>query len=278
MLSVEQRHFTDAYQFRGVMRNIAYVSGFARYVSSRGGYIQQTRNENLMIPFMVDKGDSVPGWVQDQGIVKVVARVVGVKLPSGHRVCVLRTLRFETPSILELPPEAAWENSPTPGAPRSEFVPKFGQAGLPFTKRSNEIHLAGFAAGVMLDRAGTPKEGGGERSDDRLLILLQQTKSPDDAIPIRMYGKHTGANGSRIRLGTPLCFRKAEIRIDAKGTGEMEEGSIEKAMKYAYIKSGVQISIATRDDIQIQPDRAVRLAIEGRKKVAQTESARPAKA
>lgn len=267
MLSMEQRQYSDSYQFRGGMLNIAYVSGYARFVTKNGGFIQQTRNMNQMIPFTLDHKDSMPGFVSEMGIIKVIGRLYGAKLPSGHRICVLKALRIERPSILEMPAERAWELSPPPGAPASDFEPKFGQSGLPLTRRSNDVRIAGFVSGVMLEKAGTPKESGQVRGNDRLLILLQQTKNGDEAIPIRKYGRYTEANERMIRLGTPLFVNDSEIRIDVKPTGEMEEGGvIEKVTKHPYIQTWGQFKIATRDEIQHQPDWAVKLALEGRRK------------
>lgn len=267
MLSMEQRQYSDSYQYRGGMLNIAYVSGFARMVSEHGGYIQQTRNVNHWIPFTLDRKDSMPGFVSEMGIIKVIGRVYGVKLPSGHRICVLKALRIERPSILEMPAERAWELSPPPGAPVSDFEPKFGQHGLPLTFRSNDVRVAGFVSGVMLEKAGTPKDTGQVRSNDRLLILLQQTKNGDEAIPIRKYGRYTEANERLIRLGTPLFVNESEIRIDVKSTGEKEEdGVIEKVTKHPFVQTRGQFKIATRAEIQHQPDWAVKLAMEGRRK------------
>ena len=276
MLSMEQRQYSDSYQFRGGMLNIAYVSGYARFVTKNGGFIQQTRNMNHLIPFTLDQKDSMPGFVSEMGIIKVIGRLYGAKLPSGQRICVLRVLRIERPSILEMPAERAWELSPPAGAPTSDFEPKFGQHGLALTRRSNDVRIAGFVSGVMLEKAGTPNAGGEKRGNDRLLILLQQTKNGDEAIPIRKYGRYTEANERMIRLGTPLFVNDSEIRIDVKGTGEMEaDGVVEKVTKHPYIQTWGQFKIATRDEIQHQPDWAVKLAMEGRKKGGKEQEAQP---
>ena len=271
MLSREQRNHVDTYAFRNGMRNIAYISGIARNVTGRTGFIQQTRNLNQMIPFELDSGDQMPAWVSDGKVVKIVARVTArvVKKKdesdpksAALRETVLRVLKFEMPSVLEMPPEAAWAMSVPKGAPTNDDTPEDGKHGLPFSKGSNEVKIAGFVSGVMYRKAGVPGPDG-RMPSGCLHLLIQQTKNPDEAIPVRVYGKLSEATEGRIKLGSPVFVQQGEARIDVKETGVMLEGGIAEVTKTPYIKSQ-GLFVATRDHIMQQPDWAIALALAGR--------------
>jgi hypothetical protein len=271
MLSREQRNHVDMYALRNGMRNIAYISGIARNVSARSGYIQQTRNLNQLIPFELDGTDSMPGWIREGAVIKIIARVTGRLVRRNddsdskggqQREMVLRVMKFEVPSVLEMPPEAAWAMSVPKGAPSNDETPEDGKHGLPFSKGSNLVEIAGFVSGVLLRKAGVPGPDG-KRPSGCLLLNIQQTKNPDEAIPVRVYGKLTEAIESKIKLGSPVYIQSGEARIDVKETGVMLEGDIAEVTKVLYVKSQ-GLFIATRDHIAQQPQWAIDLALAGR--------------
>lgn len=272
MLSREQRNHVDMYALRNGMRNIAYISGIARNVTARSGFIQQTRNLNQLIPFELDGSDTMPGWIREGAVIKIIARVNGHVLKrSGEpdakggglqREMALKVMKFEVPSVLEMPPEAAWAMSVPKGAPSSDETPEEGKHGLPFSKGSNLVEIAGFVSGVLLRKAGVPGPDG-KRPSGCLLLNIQQTKNPDEAIPVRVYGKLTEAIESKIKLGSPVYIQSGEARIDVKETGVILEGGIAEVTKVLYVKSQ-GLFIATRDHIMQQPQWAIELALAGR--------------
>lgn len=270
MLSLEQRNYVELYNKVGGMRNVAYISGLAQKITARGGFIQQTPNLNQMIPFELEGKASMPANIRDGSVIKIVARVGGrlVKPKEGadpkaplQREMVLRVLKFETPSVLEMPPEAAWAMSVPKGAPVGEDRPEDGKHGQPFTRGSNLVEVAGFVSGVFLRKAGVPGPDG-KRPSGCLHLLIQQTKNPDDAIPVRVYGKLSEAIEGKIKLGSPVYIQSGEARIDVKETGVMLEGGLAEVTKVMYVKSQ-GLAVATRELINDQPEWAIELARAG---------------
>ena len=267
MLSREQRNYTDTYAFKNGMYNIAYVSGQAQGITPRGGYIQQTRNLNHLIPFTLEGSDRMPGWVRDGAVVKIIARVTG-RIVAGasdadpkagvRRECVLRALAFERPSVLEMPPEAAWAMSVPKGAPISNDVPANGMYGLPFSKGSNDVQIAGHVSGIWFRKGALPGPDG-KRPSGCLHVLIQQTPNSDDSIPVRCYGRLSEALERHIKLGSPILIQNGEIRIDIKETGVIGPDGLAVVTKFAYIKSQ-GLHVATRDHILEQYDWARALA------------------
>jgi len=271
MLSKEQRMYMDTAKYRGGMLNICYISGYAREIGTRSGFILQTTNDNLKIPFIIDKADTIPGWVREGVPVKIVGRLTGRILQSDdaskelHRVAVVKVLNFEIPSILEMPAEACWEMSVPKGAPAAPFDPKKGKHGLPQSKSSNTVQLAGYVGGVIFRKAGVP-DSEGRRKGACLQVLIRQTKNADEAVPVRLYGdKITKEYERTVKLGTPVVITQGDLRVDVKETGGEEVDGIAEVSKMPYIRTN-GLFVATRDHIQSQPDWAVQLALQGRER------------
>jgi hypothetical protein len=283
MLSKEQRHRMDHISYRNGMRNIVYIAGLARGITAKGGWIQQTRNENHMIPFVVDEGSVVPSWVRDRSVVKVVGRISGAMLPRENeadpagvrqRVAVLRAIHFELPSVLEMPPEEAWTMSIPKRAPASDARPAEGMVGVPNSRNSNRVEVAGFVAGVMLRRSGVPGSDGYQQNGC-IHVLVQQTSDPAEAVPVRIYGRLSAEYEKKIRLGSPVYVPLGEMRVDAKEVGEPDADGIAPVRKVPYVRSS-SLHVATPDQIQSQPAWAEALALEGMGK-GQHQAARAGK-
>lgn len=258
MLSMEQRGLQEFYRYRNGMVNLAYVTGYVTKVTSRGGLLLQTRNTNQAIPFEMAARDKVPSNVRVGSITKILARVEGGRHPeTGEPTGVLRVLRFETPRVLDLPPMEAWQHSVPKGAPAADFVPKIGSQGLQFQSSSNVVSIAGIVSAVRLRKAGMVRADGSQENGC-LYVLLQQTADPESSVPVRVYGRFSGSEERRIRLGTPVQVKNGSVRIDVKPTGKVLDGGIEEVQTYLYVKAPA-LYAATRDDIQEMPDWARQL-------------------
>lgn len=264
MLSRENRNNLDAYGFREGMRNVVYLCGFARYMTKRSGFIQQTRNENHFIPFILKDRDTMPAVAKEGAFIKVMAHVIGAKLPSGHRICVLRAFNIEKADVLDAPPESVWDIQPPAGAPVSEFRPKFGKGGVELSGRSNMAHIAGFVGGLLFERKGKIKEDGTPRSNDCLRVLIRQSEKDEEAIPVKIYGSAAAPQAKALKLGQPVYVRFSKIEIDVKKTGNVGGDGIEEVMKYPQLKTTEIIKHADRDVITRVPQWAIQLAMEGR--------------
>lgn len=261
----------DTAKYRGGMLNICYISGYAREIGARSGFILQTTNDNLKVPFIIDKADTMPNWVREGVPVKIVGRLTGKILQSDnaskelHRVAVVKVLSFEIPSILEMPAEACWEMSLPKGAPAAPFDPKKGKHGLPNTKSSNTVQLAGYVGGVIFRKAGVPGPDG-KRKGACLQVLIRQTKNADEAVPVRIYGdKITKEYERTVKLGTPVVITQGDLRVDVKETGGDAVDGISEVSKMPYIRTN-GLFVANRDHIQSQPDWAMQLAMQGRER------------
>jgi hypothetical protein len=269
MLSKEQRLYVDNFAFRNGMRNVCFISGLAREIGARSGYVLQTKNDNLKIPFVVDGNGTIPSWVREGEPVKIVGRLTGAILKGKegdveqHRVVVVKVLSFEHPSILEMPAQECWEMSVAKGAPTATVMPK--GFGLPMSKSSNTVQIAGYVSGVMFRKPGVPGPDG-KKKGGCLQVLIRQTKNPDEAVPVRIYGdKITKEYERTVRLGTPVVITQGDLRVDVKETGGEEVDGIAEVSKMPYIRSN-GLFVATRDHIHSQPDWAIQLALQGREK------------
>jgi hypothetical protein len=273
MLSKEQRLHVDNFAFRNGMRNVCFISGIAREVGEKSGYVLQTKNDNLKIPFIVDKNGTIPPSVREGRPVKIIGRLTGMILKGKdgeetkdvHRVAVVKVLYFEEPSILEMPAQECWEMSVPRGAPEAKVLPK--GFGLPRSKSSNVVQVAGFVGGVVFRKEGVPGPDG-KRKGACIHVLIRQTKNPYEAIPVRIYGpKITKEYEKIVKLGMPVKITQGDLRVDVKETGGEEIDGIAEVSKMPYIRS-TGLFVATRDDIKEQPEWALALALQGREKKA----------
>jgi hypothetical protein len=203
--------------------------------------------------------------------IKIVGRLTGAilkgkegdDLKEQHRVVVVKVLSFEQPSILEMPAEECWQMSVAKGAPEAPVMPK--GFGLPHSKSSNTVQIAGYVSGVMFRKAGVPGADG-KRKGGCLQLLIRQTKNPEEAVPVRIYGEKITKEYERtVQLGMPVKITQGDLRVDVKETGGDEVDGIAEVSKMPYIRSN-GLFVATRDDIKSQPDWAIQLALQGRQK------------
>jgi hypothetical protein len=259
MLSAEQRLYSNIHQSRNGMRNICWIAGIAREIHSKGGFIQQTKNMNHMIPFKMGPSDVVPNRYGEYSEIKIHGRIRGGRhAVTGERIVEITATAVDAPSVLDLPPQAAWDHSLPKGAPSDTFTPKFGRGGLDFTQAASRAEVAGFVSGFQLKKPGTLNEKG-EASGGCLTILIQQTENPDDAIPVRLMGSRSVIVATKIKIGSPVYVKDGEIRVRIKETGDPAgEDGIVPVHKYPYIHASM-LYVASRNEISEQPDWALKL-------------------
>lgn len=264
MLSKESSRFLDLYQYHHGMINASWITGLIRHINPQrtAGFIQQTNNANLMLPFRTRPGDFIPGWVYDGEPYTVIGRIDGmVQANTNERVVDFVVLKFEHPDALALPPSDVWEMSVPPGAPRDETRLPFGKGGLKLSRTSNIVHLAGFIGAMKLqrprvvpdNRPGMP-DGAMRRDNGGLVLMLQQVGDPDKAIPVRVYGSKVETIYKSLKRGDPIFIAEGEYRVRVKQTGEPAgEDGIVPVNKYPYIHAR-KIGGAFKKHIQARPE------------------------
>lgn len=264
MLSKESSRFLDLFQYHHGMINASWITGLIRHINPQrtAGYIQQTNNANLMLPFRTRPGDFIPGWVLDSEPFTVIGRIEGsIQAETNERVVDFVVLKFEHPDTLALPPSDVWEMSVPVGAPKDETRLPFGKGGLKLAKTSNIVHLAGYIGAMKLQRPrvvpdtrpGMP-EGSMRRDNGGLVIMLQQVRDPGKAIPVRIYGSKVETIAKSLRRGDPIYIAEGEYRMRVKPTGEPAgEDGIDPVFKYPYIHAR-KIGGAFKKHIQAKPD------------------------
>ena len=263
MISIEQRRRDQMYQYRGGMLNAAWVAGVARGITPRGGFIQQSNNLNQMIGFVLEEGDSMPGWVREGANLKVIGRIHSSR-EGSEPVVVLKVLAFETPSIIDMPPREAWERTLRQGIPSDSVRPQAIEESAPDAQANprsmgrvrvadagNMVKFAGFVASVFVDPAGVPKPDGGF-TVGCLIMLMRQTRDKDDLVPVRFYGAKAEAFGRRIQIGQPLKI-EGRMRVRLKNTGEPADANgVLPVHKFPYLDA-TNICVASRYDITEEP-------------------------
>jgi len=266
---MDAKQYVDAYQFQNGMLNVAWVAGFmcrtaekAPAGEERAIHVRQTQNLNHTLPIHLrNHTDRVPPRFKDGEKVKCTCRITGRKLENGERIAVLECMDFDVPTIMDMPPDAAWDLKPPPGAPTDDFEPKSGDKGPRFSRRSNVAKIAGFICGIVYHPADPAK--GDQYST--LQILIAQKGDLDLAVPVRMRNKHVEAMHKVLRIGMPILINDGEFRVRVKETGEPAgEGGIKPVMRYPYIEAFMPKQAGQDDILGDPPAWAFTLAQQGR--------------
>lgn len=267
MLSMDSKRYVDAYQYKNGMLNVAWVAGYTHVVadaatpnaSARELRVMQTNNLNHALPIHIREKDKLPArFAKPNMEIKVIARVLGKKLENGRRVAVLEGIDYDTPTVLDMPPEENWHFKVPSDAPEAQFKPS--KTGLAFSRRSNVIKIAGYVAGISFTAPGTVKDNG-NTSNGRLEILIAQEANLEAAIPVRIDGKFAEAVSKIVKLGMPLLFNDAMFVVNVDRTGESaDEEGITPVAIYPHIEARLP-KIATHEDIHGEPPKwAIALA------------------
>lgn len=285
MLSQEQLRHEQAYSTRNGMMNVCWVAGMARQVqdSPGSGFIQQSNNLNQMIPWEIQQQDRLPQHVREGVNIKVVGRLhSGVNGKGDHQVRVV-ALAFPAPDYRDLPPQEAWLAELRTGIPRDKLrPPEYGPSETEISagdethrlknyrvsSTGNMVKMAGFIAGWNYEPKGAPKADGG-RNNGQLTILLRQSASPDDLIPVVIRSNNVAEYARGIKLGYP-CYVVGWLEMILKNAGPApEDGSPIPVISRLMIRANALKAPGARE-IAHYPDWAQALAREGESKRAKS--------
>lgn len=244
MMSIEQQRYREQYAFKAGLINICDLVGLARNVDARTGvaWMQQSNNMNHMIPIRLKHGDRFPSWFKDGAQAKIRARIMP-GLEGTERTCVIQPIGFDFPNVIDLPPQKAWEMQiregvPTDGTKPSEFGPATAQEKFEAGGTSNDVWLAGYLAGMVLEPPGAIRPDGG-RNDGLLVLGIRQTANPDDIIPVRLYGPKVKAVAKNLTIGCPLLV-KGRVEVRLKNVGEKDEVTgIIPVQRFPFIRTAM---------------------------------------
>lgn len=82
---------------------------------------------------------------------------------------------------------------------------------------SNQIRIAGFIQAKSLER-NRKHPTDGTPINDRLVVLIRQSKDSDQSIPVRWYGRNLQPLAEKLARGMPIVV-SGEFRIDVKALG-----------------------------------------------------------
>lgn len=280
MLSMDSKQYVNAYQYSAGMLNVGWVAGYAHHAVAVAGnengkviYVMQTNNLNHALPVHIRDGDRLPARFKENTEIKAICRVAGRRLEDGTRIAVLEGLDFDTPTVLDMPPEENWHFKVPEEAPSADFKPS--KNGLTLSRRSNVIKIAGYVAGINITPSGAVKANG-NTSNGRLELLIAQKENLDLAIPVRIDGKFAEAVARVVKIGMPLLFNDGQFKVNVDKTGAPAgEDGIVPVKFYPYIEARVP-KIASPDDILgATPAWAIALANTSRARRAQPKPSAP---
>ncbi|MDD5471489.1 MAG: hypothetical protein PHP05_06200 [Sideroxydans sp.] len=217
MLSLSARMQADRHQYLHGFKNVAYLVGYIRHINANGFFLQMTNSENLMIPVTFQAGRKLPRGFSEFDPVKVYARIVVKRDNWADPEIMLVIVRLDRPNVLELPGAAAFYGKVHEQSTETTRFKPYG-SGNAASKACNQVIIAGFVSGYDL-RLMNPEYG--EGSNERLIIKLQQSENPDEAIPVRQYGHNLGSIASRLRNGMAVFFW-GSIRTGLSPTGKKD--------------------------------------------------------
>ena len=240
MLPMDAKKNADSYSYPNGMLNSGYVGGVLRKPGDGICYIQQTRNENHMLPIYFDpKKTPLPRNIQEGDLIFAICHASGERT-DDQRIVRMKSISFEQPNTMHLDKRfaddllrkwgslvhAAAKDSGTPDSIR-KLEEQFGrqtdtQARLDSIdwrvlglnkNATNTVRLAGFIQARNLERNRVGHDG--KPLNDRLVVLLRQTKNPDHSIAIRWYSKNLQPLYDKLHRGIPISV-SGEFRLDVK--------------------------------------------------------------
>ncbi|GMG94872.1 hypothetical protein ACUXAV_006592 [Cupriavidus metallidurans] len=242
MLPMDAKKNADSYSYPNGMLNSGYVGGVLRNPDPVNGicYIQQTRNENHMLPIAFDpKKTPLPRNIQEGDLIFAICHASGER-KEDQRIVHMKSISFEQPNTMHLDKRfaddllrkwgslvhAAAKDSGTPDSIR-KLEEQFGRSSdtqarldsidwrvLGLNKNAtNTVRLAGFIQAKSLEQNRVGPDG--KPLNDRLVVLLRQTKDPDKSIAIRWYSKNLRPLAEKLHRGIPISV-SGEFRLDVK--------------------------------------------------------------
>jgi hypothetical protein len=290
MLPMDAQRNTDAYSYPNGMLNAAYISGVLRKPEEGLCYIQQTRNENHMLPITFDpKKTPLPRNMKEGDLVSAICHVEGEK-QGDLRTVRLKSLKFDAPNVMHMDPryvedvyekwkKAAHAAAPDSGIPdsiralgdqitgdgRDEVKPRVDTLDWRVLKlnvnSSNHVRLAGFIQAKSLEQKRVGVDG--KPLNDRLIVLLRQTKDPDRCISLRWYSKNLQPLADRLRKGIGIKI-SGEFRLDVKAIGAPDPDTHiapVSIVPYIMAKDYPTLALPGSEDIKVQPSWAYELYV-----------------
>ncbi len=215
-----------SYAFEAGMKNIAYITGYARKITDAEGvkryYIQQHNDMSRMVPVETGKNGLVQRHFQDRLETKVYGRIRGRVIEhNGERIhdAYVIPIAITRPSILEMPEEQVW-NAGVYGRDRSkveqdDFRPYGTSEGSGKARgrgAANTVLLAGIINKVTALTNGEGLLSGVE-------IELRQHEKLETVIPVRMMkASIAGAMQKQLRMGMPVSIVGSLRTRDLKET------------------------------------------------------------
>ena len=241
MLPQDAKRNTDSYSFPNGMLNSGYIAGVLRNNDPVKGicYIQQTRSENHMLPIHYDpKKSPIPREIKEWDLIMAFVHTDGA-VEGEDRIAKLKSIRFEAPNFMHLgqrfrddfmkkwgaavhaaaidsgTPKSVEELQSMPGDDNDARRDSFDWKAMELNKNaSNQIRIAGFIQAKSLERNRRhPVEG--TPINDRLVVLIRQSKDSDQSIPVRWYGRNLQPLAEKLARGMPIVV-SGEFRIDVK--------------------------------------------------------------
>lgn len=250
MLTQDAKRNADSYSYPNGMLNTAWIAGVLRLPpdGSRDGlcFIQQTRNENHMLPIEYDpKSCPLPRELKDLDLVMAYCHVHGGR-DGDQRIVRLKSIRFEAANVMHMDKNfgkallAKWalhvhEAAKDSGMPASmqalsdahggvldtaARLDSFDWAAMKMNQNAaNTVKLAGFIEAKSLEQNRVSAEG--KPMNDRMIILLRQTADPDSSIAIRWYSRNLAPLFDLLKRKMPIQV-VGEFRLDVKANGPVD--------------------------------------------------------
>lgn len=263
MLPQDAKRNTDSYSFPNGMLNSGYIAGVLRNNDPLKGicYIQQTRSENHMLPIHYDpKKSPIPREIKEWDLVMAYVHTEGA-VEGEDRIAKLKSIRFEAPNFMHMgtrfrddfmkkwgaavhaaavdsgTPESVQALQQMPGEDNDARRDSFDWRAMELNKNaSNQIRIAGFIQAKSLERNrkhpvdGTP-------INDRLVVLIRQSKDSDHSIPVRWYGRNLQPLAEKLARGMPIIV-SGEFRIDVKAISLPDpETQVAEVSKIPFIQA-----------------------------------------
>lgn len=244
MLTMDAKKNADSYSYPNGMLNTGWIAGVLRFPDATKGicYIQQTPNENHMLPIEFDpKTSPLPRDLREMDLVMAYVHMYG-SLEGDQRVVRAKSIRFEAANAMHMSKDFAealvrkWaskvheaaRNTGTPEAIQSlsavagaidpqQRLDSFDWKAMKLNQNaSNHIKLAGFIEAKILEQNRVGADN--KPLNDRLIVLLRQHADADKSIAVRWYSRNLKPLADALTRGMPIVI-SGEYRLDVKAIG-----------------------------------------------------------
>ena len=223
-----QNQSTSRYVFQNGMKNIVFLTGFARIIEDASGnkryYVQQHNDVSRMLPVYPDKKGMVVRSFRDKEPLKVIGRVRGRLVTidgQSHREAYIVPIGITASTILEMPSALSWgtgiPHRKTGQAEVDDFQPfDASERDGRLQDAANNVEIAGIVNAISAIRSD---EHGGQISG--VEIDIRQHEDLASVIPVRMMNSGVASIMlKQLRMGSPVLITgKYRVR-DLKSVSE----------------------------------------------------------